>query len=87
MVLEIIIPSEVSQRQTYDITYMESKKRRKLNYWPNRLTAIAIKLTVTKGEGVGRDKLGVWDELMHTTIYKIKTRSSCLAQGTTCNIL
>ena len=58
---------------------MGSKKRQKRNYWPNRLTAIEIKLTVTKGEGVGRDKLGVWDEQMHTTVYKIKTRSSCLA--------
>ena len=30
------------------------------------------KFMVTKGEGgVGRDKLEVWDQQMHTTIYKI----------------
>ena len=27
---------------------------------------------VTKGESGGRDKLGVWDQQIHTTIYKIK---------------
>ena len=26
---------------------------------------------VTKGEEVGRDKLGIWDEKIHTTVYKI----------------
>ena len=26
---------------------------------------------VTKGESGGRDKLGVWDQHMHTTICKI----------------
>ena len=26
---------------------------------------------VTKGESSGRDKLGVWDEQIHTTVYKI----------------
>ena len=24
-----------------------------------------------RGKGVGRDKLGVWDKNIHTTIYKI----------------
>ena len=26
---------------------------------------------VTKGESRGRDKLGGWDEQIHTTVYKI----------------
>ena len=26
---------------------------------------------VTKGGGGGRDKLGVWDKHIHTTVYKI----------------
>ena len=27
---------------------------------------------VTKGERWGRDKLGIWEEHIHTTIYKIE---------------
>ena len=29
---------------------------------------IKNKFMVTKGEGQGRDKLGVWDQRIHTTI-------------------
>ena len=67
MNLEIIILSEVkSYREkqiSYDITYMENLKRKlyKQTYLQNRkrLTDIENKLTVTKGERGGRDKLGV----------------------------
>ena len=57
--------------------YVESKK------WTNQLiyktetdTQTENKLIVTKGEKRevrwgGRDKLGVWDEQIHTTIYKM----------------
>ena len=65
MDLEIIILSEISQRQiSCDITYMESKIWYKWTYLQNRnrLTDIENKLMVTKGERQeGRDKLGVWD--------------------------
>ena len=69
MNLEIIILSEVkSYREkqiSYDITYMENLKRKwyKQTYLQNRkrLTDIENKLTVTKGERGGRDKLGVWN--------------------------
>ena len=38
----------------------------------NRLKDIENKLTVTKGEQEeGRDKLGVWDQQVQTTTYKI----------------
>ena len=37
----------------------------------NSLTDVENKLMVTKGEGGAGDKLGVWDEQIHTTIYKI----------------
>ena len=37
----------------------------------NRLTGLENKLTVTKGERGRRDKLGVWDEQIHTTIYTL----------------
>ena len=38
----------------------------------NKLTDIENKFMVTKGEGVwGKDKLGVWDWQIQTTIYKI----------------
>ena len=47
-------------------------------------------LMVTKEErGLGRDKLGVWDQQVQTTIYKIDktTRSYCIEQGTIFNSL
>ena len=35
----------------------------------------------------GRDKLGIWDLQIYTTIYKIKkTSTHCIAQGTILNI-
>ena len=34
-------------------------------------THIENKLMITKGGRGRRDKLGVWDEQIHTTIYKI----------------
>ena len=39
---------------------------------------------ITKGEREGgRDKLGVWDKHMYTTIYEIElTRAYCTAQIT-----
>ena len=53
------------ERQTsYDITYMWSlKKWYKRTYLQNRnrLTDIENKLTVTKGQRWGRDKLGIWE--------------------------
>lgn len=70
--LEILILNEVRKRQIpYDMTYMWN-----LNKWykqtylqnRNRLTDVENKLRVTKGERVGRDKLGVWDEQIHTII-------------------
>ena len=64
MDFEIIIPSEISQRQIYDITYMWNlKKWYKWIYLQNknRLKATEYKLIVTKGERAGRNKLGVWD--------------------------
>ena len=72
MDLEILILNEVRKRQIpYDMTYMWN-----LNKWykqtylqnRNRLTDVENKLRVTKGERVGRDKLGVWDEQIHTII-------------------
>ena len=55
----------------------------------HRLTDIENKLMVTKGERRGRNKLGVWDQQIHTTMYKTDktTRSYCIAQGTIFNTL
>ena len=36
----------------------------------NRPTNIENKPVVTKGEREGKDKLGIWDYHIHTTIYK-----------------
>ena len=62
--LEVIILSEVSQRQiSYDITYMWNLKKNDTNRTyiqnRNRPTDIENKLIVTKGESWGRDKSGV----------------------------
>ena len=43
-----------------------------LIYKTNRLTDIENKLMVFREGKVGRDKLGVCDEQVHTTIYKRK---------------
>ena len=72
MDLEIVILSEISQRQiSYDITYKWNlTKGYKWTYLQNRnrVTDVENKLMVP---GVrGGDKLGDWDWHIHTTIYK-----------------
>ena len=63
MNLEIILLSEVSQKDIYDITYTWNQKKDtdELIYRTNRLTDIENKFVVSMGERWGRDKLGVWD--------------------------
>ena len=74
MDLENIILSEVSQRQIlYDIAYMWILKNNtnELTYKP--LIDSQTQKTnygYQRGRG-GRDKLGIWDQQIHTTIYKI----------------
>ena len=68
--------SEVSQRKTNTIyhSYMESKLWHKWTYlWNrNRLTDIENRFAVTKGVGGwGGNGLGVWDEQMQTSIYRM----------------
>ena len=36
---------------------------------------------VTKGERRGRDKLGVWEQQIHTTIYKINNKDLLYSTG------
>ena len=65
---------ERERQISYDITYVESKIWYKWTYLQNRnrFTDIEDKFMVTKGEkGWGRDKLGVWDYQIQTTVYKI----------------
>ena len=68
--LAMTIRDDVRNRGiSYGINYMQNLKNNQ-----NSLTKqaqIQIKTMVTKGEG-GRDKLGVWDEQIHTNIYKNK---------------
>ena len=45
------------------------------------------KLMVTKGERVGRDKLGVWDLQIQITTSKINNKVLLMAQGTIFSIL
>ena len=50
-------------KKWYKWTYLQDRKR---------ITDVENKVMVPKGETVKRkDKLGVWDEQIHTTIYKI----------------
>ena len=63
MALEIIILSEVRERQIYDITYRWNLKNNtnELIYKTKIDSQIENKLMVPKGERKGWDKLGVWD--------------------------
>ena len=47
----------------------------------NRLTDTENKLMVTKGERVGRDKLGVWDQQIQNTTYKINNKVLLYSTG------
>ena len=76
MDLEIIMLSGVSQRKTNIIwyhLYVESKIWYKWTYLQKRyrLTDIENKLMVTKGKRKGKDELRVWDQHIHSTIFKI----------------
>ena len=79
MNLGIIIVSEVTSYRekqiSHGITYMENLKRKwyKWTYLQNRkrLTDTENKVTVSKGERGGRDKLGVWNQQIQTIIYNI----------------
>ena len=46
----------------------------------NRPTDIENKLMVTKGESQERDKLGVWDSYIYTTMYKTDNQQGPTAQ-------
>ena len=66
--------SDRERQISYDITYRWNlKKWYKWTYLPNRnrVTDVKNKLTVTRGKGVGKDKLGDWDRRIRTTIHKI----------------
>ena len=63
--------SDRERQMPYDFTYMWNlKKWYKWTYLQNRnrLTDIENKLMVTKGETVGRDKLGIW-LYIYTLLY------------------
>ena len=64
--LEIIIVSEVSHRKTTTIWYhiygINLQKMMQINlYAKQKETHRSGKLMVAEGEGVGRNKFGVWD--------------------------
>ena len=66
--------SDRERQISYDITYIRNLKKKwyKRTYLQNRLTDLENKLMVTEGEGlVGRERLGVWDWHVHTTIFKL----------------
>ena len=77
--LEIIILSEVSQKdeEKYHVTYIWNLKYEKYIYLTylqnrNRVMDIESKVIVTRKERRQRkDKSGVWDQHIQTTMYKI----------------
>ena len=72
--LEIIILNEVGERQIYDSTYMWNLKNDtdELTYKTETDSQTQkTNLWLPKEKRVGRDKLGVWDQRIHTTICKI----------------
>ena len=69
MDLEIIILSKVSQKkkEKYNSTYMWN-----LKYGPNKL----FYKTETDTENRGREGVGVWDQQMQTSIYRMDQQES-----------
>ena len=74
MDLEIIILSKKEKDKYHDITYMWSLKyMTQMNYVQNR-NRFSDRIQIhgyPRGKRVGKDKLGVWDEQVQATIYKI----------------
>ena len=77
MDLEMIILSEVSQteKNKYNITYLWNLKNMlQVNLFTKQKQTHRCRKQYygyqTGRSGEGRDKLGVWDEQIHTTIYK-----------------
>ena len=77
MGLEMIILNEVSQKEKripQDITHMWNLKNSKcICIQKQKQTHRHRKQTYgyQRGKGVGRDKLGVWDQQIQTSVYKI----------------
>ena len=65
MDLEIIILSEVGERLTsHNTAYMQNLKKNDTNefiYKTETLTDLENTFMITRGKGVRREKLGVWD--------------------------
>ena len=40
-----------------------------------------------KGKDKGSNKLGIWNQQIHTAIYKVNSKDLCIAQRTIFNIL
>ena len=93
MDLEIIIPSEVKQKERqipYDITYMWNLRYDRRSYLQNRnrLTDIENRLVVAKGGGGMEWEFGVSRcKLVYIEWINNNKRSYCVAQGTIFNIL
>ena len=83
MDLEMIILSEVRQRKIYDIAYIGILKEGKCTYLQsrNRLTDFRNKLMVTKQEGMGVNKLRVWDQYIDATIKQTTNKDLLYSTG------
>ena len=70
--LEIIILSEIREKQIHDITYKWNLKNytNELIYKTKRDSGFENKLTLIKEKDGGRDKFRVWDQYIYIIIYK-----------------
>ena len=84
LVLEIIIPSELNQTQkvSYDIAYMQNlKKMIQMNLFTKQKQTHRKPTYSYEGERVaGRDRLGVWDLHVHTSVFKIGNQQGPIVQ-------
>ena len=68
------VKSERERKISHDITYMWSLKNDTHEWIYKTDSQIQKTNMIPKGKGEGKDKLGIWDEHIQTTICKIDNK-------------
>ena len=61
---------------------METKRKIQMNLFPKHKVTHGHRKQIygyQRGKAGGKDKLGIWDEHIHTTIYKIDNQQGPIA--------